>query len=147
MHIRAFPSFFKSRISLIYIKDIIFICFLSLLFCCRCCRCCFKLLAVQVIFLQAPPPLLNMSANCFWILTTWYLLGSVLWLLQLRWPKQSPPCDQCHWWDWTVVAEPSSLQGDCLQWGECYPGPWTGEIIIIYTTHEQMSPGWYQLCE
>lgn len=66
----------------------------------------------------------------FWILTIWHLLGSVLWLLQHHWAKQSPPSGQCHWWDWTVVAEPSSLQGDCLQWSECHSGPWTGEITL-----------------
>lgn len=67
---------------------------------------------------------------CFWIPTIWFHLGSVLRLLQLHWPKQSSPSDQRHRWDWAVVAEPSSLQGTGLQWGECYLGPWTGEIII-----------------
>lgn len=70
---------------------------------------------------------------CFWMSTILLHLGSVLWLLQLHWPKQSPPCDKRHRWDRTVVAEPSSLQGTGLQWGECYLGPWTGEIIIPYS--------------
>lgn len=77
---------------------------------------------------------------CVWMPTIWHHLGSVLWLLQLCWTKQSPPGDQRHRWDRALVAEPSSLQGTGLQWSECYPGPWAGEIIIPYSAMNSCLP-------
>lgn len=77
---------------------------------------------------------------CVWMPTIWHHLGSVLWLLQLRWTKQSPPGDQRHRRDRALVAEPSSLQGTGLQWSECYPGPWAGEIIIPYSAMNSCLP-------
>lgn len=68
---------------------------------------------------------------CFWIPTICPRLGSVLWLLLFHWFKQSPPSDQCYRWNRAVVAEPPSLKGSGLQRGECYPGPWAGEITIL----------------
>lgn len=56
--------------------------------------------------------------------------GSVLRLLQLQWPEQSPPGDQRCGRDRALVAESPSVQESWLQWGECHAGPWPGELLL-----------------